>query len=127
MKKVLVVEDDESLAELLKIHLTDLSFEVVHTASAQEGQSLGLKGGHDLVVLDLMLPDGDGMEVCRNLRMEKIKTPIIMLTAKSEEIDKVLGLETGADDYITKPFSVREFIARVKVEHGTFGSWIGFL
>ena len=98
MKKVLVVEDDESLAELLKIHLTDLSFEVVHTASAQEGQSLGLKGGHDLVVLDLMLPDGDGMEVCRNLRMEKIKTPIIMLTAKSEEIDKVLGLETGADD-----------------------------
>lgn len=114
MKKALVIEDDPDLSELLEIHLSDLAMEVRRTESAREGQRLAATGEYDLVVLDLMLPDGNGMDVCRNLRMERVKTPIIMLTAKSEEIDKVLGLETGADDYITKPFSVREFLARVK-------------
>ncbi|MEM8909496.1 MAG: response regulator transcription factor, partial [Bacteroidota bacterium] len=74
----------------------------------------GLEGSFDLIILDLMLPRLDGMEVCRQLRARKVSTPILMLTAKSEEIDKVLGLETGADDYLTKPFGVREFLARVK-------------
>jgi DNA-binding response OmpR family regulator len=84
------------------------------TISGQTGLDLAMTGNYDLLILDLMLPDLEGLEVCRRLRIEKVDIPIIMLTARSEEIDKVLGLESGADDYITKPFSVREFIARVK-------------
>ena len=114
MKRALIIEDDASLAELIEIHVRDLGFAVEHTASAVQGLSWGKANAYDLMILDLMLPDGDGMDVCRQLRMEKVATPIIMLTARTEEIDKVLGLETGADDYITKPFSVREFTARVK-------------
>lgn len=114
MKKVLVVEDDEALADLIEIHMKDLAFSVDKTTSGKQGYELALKGEYDLLVLDLMLPDMQGLDVCRQLRIEKIDIPIIMLTARSEEIDKVLGLESGADDYITKPFSVREFIARVK-------------
>ncbi|MEM9024289.1 MAG: response regulator transcription factor [Bacteroidota bacterium] len=114
MKEVLIIEDDTALADLIEIHLKDMNFEVSKTASGKTGLEQALAKPHDLIVLDLMLPDIEGLEICRQLRMEKHTTPIIMLTAKSEEIDKVLGLETGADDYITKPFSVREFTARVK-------------
>lgn len=114
MNKVLVVEDDHGIVELLEIHLKDLECELDKSYDGQDGLEKALKDSHDLIILDIMLPKMDGLEVCRQIRANNIHTPILMLTAKSEEIDKVLGLETGADDYLTKPFSIREFIARVK-------------
>lgn len=114
MKKVLIVEDDTAILELLEIHLKDLYCEVAKQEDGLDGFNLALAEKFDLIILDINLPRKDGLDICRDLRAEKIKTPIMMLTAKSEEIDKILGLETGADDYLTKPFSVREFIARVK-------------
>lgn len=114
MRKVLIVEDDPDIVELLSIHLSDLDCDLDKADDGQKGYEFGLEHDYDLIVLDLMLPKMDGIEVCRKLRAKEVHTPILMLTAKSEEIDKVLGLETGADDYLTKPFSVREFIARVK-------------
>ncbi len=114
MKKVLVVEDDRDIVDLLEIHLTDLDCELEKAYDGHAGLQKGLSEKYDLIILDIMLPGPDGMEVCRRLRAKEIRTPILMLTAKAEEIDKVLGLELGADDYLTKPFSVREFIARVK-------------
>ena len=114
MKKVLVVEDDHNIVNLLEIHLNDLGCELDKASHGLDGLERGLKNKYDLIILDLMLPGMDGMEICRNLRAKDVHTPILMLTAKSEEIDKILGLEMGADDYMTKPFSVREFIARVK-------------
>jgi DNA-binding response OmpR family regulator len=95
--------------------LADLSCEVLSSRNGKEALELASKNTFDLLILDLMLPGMNGMEVCRRVRMAGNNTPIIILSAKSEEIDKILGLETGADDYLTKPFSVREFIARVKV------------
>ncbi len=114
MKNVLIIEDDKDITELLEIHLKDLNCKVTKAHDGERGLQAAQKQRFDLVVLDLMLPKLDGLEICRRLRSEKYYTPILMLTAKSEEIDKVLGLETGADDYLTKPFSVREFVARVK-------------
>ncbi len=114
MKHVLVIEDDKDITELLKIHLKDLHCRVTTAIDGEKGYALTQKGSIDLIVLDLMLPGMDGLEVCRRVRADKNNTPILMLTAKSEELDKVLGLEVGADDYLTKPFGVREFIARVK-------------
>jgi DNA-binding response OmpR family regulator len=114
MKRVLIIEDDSDIAELVSIHLKDLFCEVMHCTDGEEGLSSATKEPLDLIILDIMLPKIDGLEVCRRLRAQEINTPILMLTAKSEEIDKVLGLEIGADDYLTKPFSIREFIARVK-------------
>jgi DNA-binding response OmpR family regulator len=114
MKRVLIVEDDPNIVELLRIHLQDLECTVTSANDGQRGLAAAEGTAYDLIILDLMLPIIDGLEVCRRLRMQKIHTPILMLTAKSEEIDKVLGLETGADDYLTKPFSIRELIARVK-------------
>lgn len=114
MRKVLIVEDDLDIIELLSIHLSDLDCDLDKATDGELGYELGLANQYDLILLDLMLPKMDGIEVCRKLRAKEIHTPILMLTAKAEEIDKVLGLETGADDYLTKPFSVREFIARVK-------------
>ena len=114
MKKVLIVEDDRDIVALLKIHLTDLQCEVDATFDGDDGLQKALNNTYDLMILDIMLPGKDGMEICRQTRAQNIHTPILMLTAKSEEIDKVLGLEMGADDYLTKPFSIREFIARVK-------------
>jgi DNA-binding response OmpR family regulator len=114
MKRVLVIEDDLHIQELLKIHLTDLDCEVIKVANGSEGYTLLLKEKWDLLILDLMLPGMGGIEICRALREHNKIIPILMVTAKSEEIDKVLGLEIGADDYIIKPFSIREFIARVK-------------
>jgi two-component system alkaline phosphatase synthesis response regulator PhoP len=114
MNKVLLIEDDPHIGELVSIHLKDLNCEVEVTTDGLEGYEKASNGNYSLIVLDLMLPGMDGLEVCRQLRADKVNTHILMLTAKSEEIDKVLGLETGADDYLTKPFSIREFIARVK-------------
>lgn len=113
-KRVLIIEDDPEIVELLAIHLRDLDCEVFKAHDGREGYLKANSEVFDLIILDLMLPSMNGMDVCRQLRVERINTPILMLTAKSEEIDKILGLEMGADDYLTKPFSVREFIARVK-------------
>ncbi len=114
MNSVLIIEDDERITELLEIHLRDLDCRTTTVGDGKEGLRMATEQMFDLIVLDIMLPGMDGLEVCRRLRADRNHTPILMLTAKSEEIDKVLGLETGADDYLTKPFSVREFIARVK-------------
>jgi two-component system, OmpR family, alkaline phosphatase synthesis response regulator PhoP len=115
MNKVLLIEDDRNIVELLKIHLSDLACNVTSVGNGQAALAIAQGQSFDLIILDLMLPGLNGMEICRRIRQTDRKTPILILSAKSEEIDKVLGLETGADDYLTKPFSVREFIARVKV------------
>ncbi len=114
MKKVLVIEDDPHIVNLLEIHLKDLGCELSKSNEGPEGLQYALNNPYDLIILDLMLPGMDGIEICRRIRAKEIHTPILMLTAKAEEIDKIIGLEMGADDYMTKPFSVREFIARVK-------------
>ena len=114
MKKVLVIEDDKSIADLLEIHLKDLNCEVTTIMDGSVGLKTATSDPFDLIVLDLMLPKVDGLEICKEVRRKDIYTPILMLTSKSEEMDKVLGLEVGADDYLTKPFSIREFIARAK-------------
>ncbi|MCT4622333.1 MAG: response regulator transcription factor [Schleiferiaceae bacterium] len=113
-KKVLIVEDDVNISELIAIHLRDLEFEVDFAYDGQDGLMKGSNGNYQIIILDIMLPHKNGLEVCRELRMKDINTPILMLTSKSEEIDKVVGLEMGADDYLTKPFSVRELVARIK-------------
>lgn len=114
MKKVLIIEDDVEIIHLLEIHLKDLGCEIISAMQGDAGLRMAIEEDPDLIILDIMLPVMDGLEVCQKLRANAVKSPIMMLTAKSEEIDKVLGLEIGADDYLTKPFSVREFIARVK-------------
>lgn len=114
MKKVLLIEDDVHIKELLEIHLKDLQCQLSMATNGAVGYNMALNESFDLIVLDLMLPGKDGLEICRDLRANDVVTPILMLTARSEEVDKIIGLETGADDYLTKPFSVREFIARVK-------------
>ena len=114
MKKVLVIEDDKSIVDLLEIHLKDLNCEVTTNLDGTEGLKSATTESYDLIVLDIMLPGVNGFEICKEVRKLDIYTPILMLTSKSEELDKVLGLEMGADDYLTKPFSIREFIARVK-------------
>jgi len=113
-KKILLIEDDEHILELLDIHLKDISCESTKTNRGQDGLYHAISKKFDLIVLDIMLPDINGIDICKSIRAEKNMTPILMLTARSEEIDKVVGLETGADDYLTKPFSIRELIARVK-------------
>lgn len=114
MKKALIVEDEAHIVELLKIHLSDLHLNVDVAVNGREGLEIALANNYDVIILDVMMPELDGIEVCKQLRAKEILTPILMLTARSEEFDKVLGLEIGADDYLTKPFGVREFIARVK-------------
>jgi len=113
-KNILLVEDDPNIAELLEIHLKDLGCEVTWRSDGVAGLEQFKMDDFGLVILDLMLPKLDGLEVCKEIRSQDKKTPILMLTSKSEEFDKVLGLELGADDYITKPFSIRELVARVK-------------
>jgi DNA-binding response OmpR family regulator len=115
MHKVLIIEDDTNIVELLSIHLNDLNCLVLAESNGQRGLAAAKEQSFDLIILDIMLPGMNGMEICRRIRQTDRHTPILILSAKSEEIDKVVGLETGADDYLTKPFSVREFIARVKV------------
>ncbi|PVD50412.1 DNA-binding response regulator [Terrimonas sp.] len=114
-KTVLIVEDDVNIVELLTIHLKDLGCNVMIATDGQKALAAARNENFDLIILDIMLPGLSGMEVCRKIRQYDRHIPIMMLTARSEEIDKVMGLETGADDYLTKPFSIREFIARVKV------------
>ena len=113
-KTILVVEDEVSIATLLKYNLEQAGFNVLLAHDGKTGLQMAMKESPDLLILDLMLPVLDGMEVCKELRSEKKNIPIIMLTARDDEFDKVLGLELGADDYMTKPFSPREVIARVK-------------
>lgn len=113
-KTILVVEDELSIATLLKYNLEKSGFKVLLAHDGKKGLELALNQSPDLILLDLMLPELDGMEVCKELRSSRVNTPIIMLTARDDEFDKVLGLELGADDYMTKPFSPREVIARVK-------------
>lgn len=114
MKKVLIIEDEQSILKLLSYNLEQEGYNVEVMMDGQEGLELALENEYDMILLDLMLPNKDGIEICRTLRQEKIEVPIIMLTAKDTEIDKILGLEMGADDYITKPFSPREVLARMK-------------
>jgi DNA-binding response OmpR family regulator len=111
--RILLVDDEQPVQKLLSYPLEKEGYEVVSALDGQEALANFEQGQFDLVVLDIMLPKVDGLEVCRRLRA-KSSVPIIMLTAKAEEIDKVLGLELGADDYITKPFSMREFRSRVR-------------
>jgi DNA-binding response OmpR family regulator len=114
MKSVLIIEDDIEIVALLEIHLKDLGFEVNNIQDGMAGLELAIETKPDLIILDVTLPNMDGIEICKSLRAQKSSSFILMLTARSEELDKVLGLEMGADDYLTKPFSIREFIARVK-------------
>lgn len=115
-EKILIVDDEPHILELVRFNLEAGGFKVIEAPDGQKAIELAQTENPDLILLDLMLPGTDGLEVCRILRQQKAtrEIPIIMLTAKSEEIDKVLGLEIGADDYITKPFSPRELTARVK-------------
>jgi len=114
--RILIVEDEPKVAQLVKKGLEAENFSADVAADGIEALEFTARGHYDLIVLDLMLPEGDGLDVCRTLRaQEKTKhIPILMLTAKTQEADRVVGLELGADDYITKPFSVRELIARIK-------------
>ena len=113
-KRVLIVEDEKNIVDILSFNLNKEGYETLEAYDGQAGLQLALEQNPDLILLDLMLPKMDGFEVCRSLRKENRSTPVIMLTAREEEADKVLGLELGADDYITKPFSMRELLARVK-------------
>jgi two-component system OmpR family response regulator len=114
VRRILIIEDNRDLAALLKEHLTDLAFTVDLAHDGVSGLAKAEAAGYDLVILDLMLPRLDGMEICRRLRQQKHYTPILMLTAKSTAMDKILGLELGADDYVVKPFNMKELLARVK-------------
>ncbi len=114
MEKILIIEDEESILMALEDNLRLEGYEVSSAKDGLKGLSMAKEQGYDLIILDIMLPKMDGFEVCKQLRQAGIATPILILTAKSQEIDKVLGLELGADDYVTKPFSPRELLARVK-------------
>ena len=114
MARILIVEDDESIAAIERDYLIIDGFEVEIASNGRSGLEKGCTDAFDLILLDLMLPGMDGFEVCRTLRAEGNNVPIIMITAREEETDKVFGLELGADDYITKPFSMRELLARVR-------------
>jgi DNA-binding response OmpR family regulator len=113
-QRALIIEDDQDIAEVVAINLRDLGLETERAADGRAGLQKALERPYALIVLDLMLPKIDGLSVCTRIREKRPSTPILMLTAKAEEIDRVLGLEIGADDYVTKPFSVRELVARVK-------------
>ena len=113
-RTVLVIEDQQDIAELVKLHLRDLNCNAKLAFDGIAGLAEAESGQYDLIILDLMLPGMDGLEVCKRVRAKSSYTPILMLTSKSSELDRVLGLELGADDYLTKPFSVMELVARVK-------------
>jgi len=113
MKTILIVEDDSSILKGLKENLELEHFKVLTESDGEQGFKSAIKNKPDLIILDVMLPSKNGFDICRDIRGENMNTPVIMLTGKSAESDKVLGLELGADDYITKPFSIRELIARI--------------
>ena len=114
MAKILIVEDEPAIAMGLRDDLALEGFDVDVAADGASAEELARRGGIDLIVLDVMLPKKDGFAVCRSLREAGVTTPIVMLTARAQEIDRVVGLELGADDYVTKPFSPRELVARIK-------------
>jgi DNA-binding response OmpR family regulator len=114
MKKILIVEDELNMIKGLKDNLEFEGYEVDTAMEGSTGLKKILESTYDLILLDVMLPEVSGFDICKAARREGINTPIILLTARGEEIDKVLGLELGADDYITKPFSLRELLARIK-------------
>jgi two-component system alkaline phosphatase synthesis response regulator PhoP len=113
-KSVLVVEDDEALMLGLAANLQEAGYRVYKAGTGLEGQRLAIERSPDLIVLDIMLPDMNGYEVCQSLRVRGMRTPVIMLTARQEEFDKLMGFDMGADDYVTKPFSIKELLARIK-------------
>ena len=113
-RKVLIVEDEPDIARLVQTHLSDAGYQADIAGNGAAAMKLFDKGGYQLVVLDLMLPDTDGLTLCREMRSKADYVAILMLTAKSTELDRVVGLEVGADDYLTKPFSVPELLARIK-------------
>lgn len=113
-KKILAVDDEMAIIDLLKFNIEKEGYNFISAQDGEEGLQKVIDEKPDLVLLDVMLPKMDGLSVCRKIRQEQINIPIIMLSARGEEIDKILGLEIGADDYITKPFSTRELIARIK-------------
>lgn len=113
-RDILIIEDEPDIAELVGLHLADAGHHVRTEGDGRRGLETALGGRWDLVILDLMLPGVDGLEVCRRLRAQERYTSVLMLTARSTETDRVVGLEMGADDYLTKPFSVRELVARVR-------------
>ena len=114
MKHLLIIEDDPEILQLLSYHLKDEGYKTDTADCGQEGFEKAKTNAYDLILLDVSLPKKNGFDICRDLRLLEIFTPIIMLTARSEEVDRILGLEFGADDYVTKPFSVRELMARIK-------------
>ncbi len=122
-RKILIVEDNRGIQMSLKDEFESDGYQVFIAENGGEGLTMAEKQKPDLIILDIMLPVMDGYEVCKKLRMEGNHTPIIMLTVKNKEIDKVLGLELGADDYVTKPFSVRELSARVKTIFRRLGEY----
>lgn len=113
-RRILVVEDEPDIASLLALHLADLGAEVVTEGDGRRALQLAMAESWDLMLLDIRLPGLDGLEICRRLRSNSVTVPVVLLTAKSAELDRVLGLEVGADDYVTKPFSVLEVMARVR-------------
>jgi len=113
-RKVLIVEDEPDIARLVQTHLIEAGYQADIAGNGASAMKQFDKGGHQLVVLDLMLPDTDGLSLCRQIRAKADYVAILMLTAKSTELDRVVGLEVGADDYLTKPFSVPELLARIK-------------
>ena len=124
MSKILIVEDEEAIADLEKDYLELSGFEVEVANDGETGLKKALENDYDLFILDLMLPGGDGFEICRQVRDEK-NTPIIMVSAKKDDIDKIRGLGLGADDYITKPFSPSELVARVKAHMARYDRLVG--
>lgn len=113
-KKILIIEDHADIANILRLNLSDLDYTVECASDGLKGLNFIENESFDLVILDLMLPGMDGLEICRHIRSQNNYTPVLMLTSKSSEIDRVLGLEIGADDYVAKPFSIREVMARIK-------------
>lgn len=114
MHRVIIIEDEQDIAELIQIHLEEMECQTLHFRDGLKGYQYALENNFDALILDVNLPSMSGIDICKQLRASSIKSPILMLTARSEEADKILGLEIGADDYLTKPFSVRELAARVK-------------
>lgn len=114
MKKLLLAEDDQDIIKLLNLHLVKPEYEFTFCSLGEEAIKQALSKQFDLIILDITLPDKDGIEVCKTIRKNCIEVPVMMLSARTEEIDKVLAFEFGADDYMTKPFSIREFLARIK-------------
>jgi len=113
-RRILIVEDDKDIAHLVELHLKDAGYEVSLACDGNAGLIQALSGNCDLIILDLMLPGVEGLEICRRVRASSLYIPILVLSSRSSELDRVVGLEIGADDYLTKPFSIPELLARVK-------------